>query len=126
MTNEENNHSCYPAFLGGALVAIIGFTSAAVSYKGRLNEPEMPEAGRPSITQVYDVNRDGLEDVVYPTGTVQLRTRDGTLISLGEMRQKEIDAVYRKFEIRKEQVRNKWDNADYKVNTGRYIAGVSE
>lgn len=126
MTNEKD-HSCLTTFFAGQAVGVIMSLVAVIGGLAHRDiEPKIPTNETSNAVVSYDVNKDGLEDLVLPDGTVQIKTRDGNYISLGQMRSNEMEKVRERYEFRKEQVRNQVDNLDYKINTGRYVAGVSK
>ena len=55
------------------------------SEDSKKNAPYMvPRQDRLAIAQCYDVNRDGLKDIIEKDGKISLQQKDGTYLSLQE------------------------------------------
>jgi len=89
------------------------------------NNLRMPVDARPDIMDTYDINGDGLEDTVLSDGTVLIRQENGSHVPLIEVYEKELEEVlgafHEKYKFRKETERNRVDNLDYQVRTGKLI-----
>ena len=113
--------------IGGVVGFIAGF--AFTLYFGCIKEPSyfhIPPEGRPEPQQqiVYDVNQDGIQDLVDWEGNVKLGRADGTFVSLYDAYWDEHLRLIAKYStFVPDARRNSVDNLDYGINTGsgRYV-----
>lgn len=154
---ENERYPMLKLFLGSlfAILAIRGCTSVVE-----------PILSKPIQMSQYDINKDGLEDIIFSDGTVQIKQKDGSYAPLKEIENQEYKQAHLKYEqygdennkmlseahlrynnrfneiekneeseiktitdkytLRTEQVRNSFDNLDYKIKTGKYIVGDSQ
>jgi len=88
---ENEKHPMLQFFLGGlfALLAIRGCTSIGESIVSKLSKPVQ-------MSQ-YEINKDGLEDIIFSDGTVQIKQKDGSYVSLKEIENQEYKQAHLKY-----------------------------
>ena len=90
--------------LGGAFMAESRYPDKPITNISRTKEKEV---------ETYDINGDGLEDVILPNGSVKIKTIDGTYTTLYDQWAEEVRDLSVKYSLKKQP-------------DGRYVAGVSE
>jgi hypothetical protein len=131
MNKEENKMNettkmigtMFGGMLGIGIIYFMGMGMGLGMKERGIRGVDFPEKARPATIATYDVNRDGLEDIIPHEGEVMIRQTDGSLVSLSELKGKDIDAVIKKYTFKPEEIRNTTDNLDYNINTGKYLMG---
>jgi hypothetical protein len=94
---ERKANESKPSWFFGGMVA--GALSCALGIGIILSQDSVIIAEtKPQQAICYDVNKDGLEDLIEPDGRVLIKQKDGKLIQLGELRDAEIKSVYEKYD----------------------------
>lgn len=99
MTNREGmfGAGAFLGFIGGAIFSMVNIHSG-------INERfdiRVPEESRPAYSITYDVNRDGLDDIVSRDGSVEIKQSDGTYLPIKIMIRKNFDELEGKYQLEK-------------------------